>query len=78
VAAAVGQSITWDSTASPAGAYAFKAVARDATGILATAYSPGEVQVGAPAAKSSCSTGLGEASWGLMLGLLVWVRGRRR
>jgi uncharacterized protein (TIGR03382 family) len=77
VPAALGQTITWDSSAAPAGSYVFKVVVSDATGVLATAYSPGEVQVGEPPASQSCSTGAGATSGFALLAIALLLRRKR-
>jgi hypothetical protein len=61
LAAAVAQTVQWDSSLAGSGSYVFKAVLRDPSGnVLATAFSPGIVEVGPQgAAAGSCQTGAG-------------------
>jgi len=76
---AVGQSVPWESSGASNGNYVFKAVLRDASGnALASALSPGTVEVGAVnAAGGSCATGAGPFA-PLSLLLLAALRWRRR
>jgi hypothetical protein len=73
LSAAAAQTIDWDSRGAASGEYVFKAVVRDANGnALATAFSPGTIEVGPAPAPSGCSTGSGVLA-PLSLVLLLWL-----
>jgi hypothetical protein len=76
VPSGVARSVSWDARAATSGEYVFKAVLRDSSGnVLASALSPGTVEVGA-AAPGGCGTGEGAVA-PIVLALLMGFRRRR-
>jgi hypothetical protein len=74
--AQAAQSVQWDPEGQPVGSYVFRAVLNGPSGPLASALSPGMVQVGTSAA--GCASGAGATGWAGLAITLAALAGRRR